>query len=373
MLVVRGWDCRVLCGPMRDGDQSSLADMLAAQGLTVERRDLPIADAPFSLLHCRPGGVPTAVFAPKESSTHTADRNLHATFLALLDRLLVTWRPDLLLTYGGDEIARWIIDRAADRDTPVVFALHNFSYHDAALFRGVNAVLVPSQFCRRHYRQVLNLECVAIPSPINRDRCLCTESTDRKFVTFVNPQPHKGVFVFARIAAELGRRRPDIPLLVVESRGRASWLDRTGLDLRKHPNLHVMANTSDPREIYRVSKTVLMPSLWNESFGRVAAEAMLNGIPTLASNRGALPEVVADGGFLLDVPKRYTPETRVAPAASEVEPWLRTIERLCDEPSFYAEASRRAAAASQRWRPEIIAAEHDAFFRGLLGRGHELK
>ena len=36
---------------------------------------------------------------------------------------------------------------------------------------------------------------------------------------FVNPQPTKGLFVFARIAEQLQRRRPDIPILVVESRG----------------------------------------------------------------------------------------------------------------------------------------------------------
>jgi hypothetical protein len=46
---------------------------------------------------------------------------------------------------------------------------------------------------------------------------------DRKpqFVTFVNPEPVKGVYIFARIAAELARRRPDIRLLAVESRGQA--------------------------------------------------------------------------------------------------------------------------------------------------------
>ena len=35
-----------------------------------------------------------------------------------------------------------------------------------------------------------------------------------------------------------------------------------------------MANTFDPRKFYRVSKAIVMPSLWNESFGLVAAEAM---------------------------------------------------------------------------------------------------
>ena len=78
-----------------------------------------------------------------------------------------------------------------------------------------------------------------------------------------------------------------------------------------------------------------MPSLWNESFGRAAAEAMLNGIPVLASNRGALPETIGDAGFLFDVPARYTPETREVPTAEEVEPWVEAIIRLWDDAAEY--------------------------------------
>jgi glycosyltransferase involved in cell wall biosynthesis len=32
---------------------------------------------------------------------------------------------------------------------------------------------------------------------------------------------------------------------------------------------------------------------WEEPFGRVAAEAMINAIPAIVSNRGSLPSVVA--------------------------------------------------------------------------------
>lgn len=46
------------------------------------------------------------------------------------------------------------------------------------------------------------------------------------------------------------------------------------------------------------ARVVLMPSLWEESFGRVAAEAMANGIPVLSSDRGALPETVGAGRFV---------------------------------------------------------------------------
>ena len=50
-------------------------------------------------------------------------------------------------------------------------------------------------------------------------------------MTFVNPEPRKGVHVFARIAEVLSRRRPDIPLLLVEGAGKASFLPQLGIDL----------------------------------------------------------------------------------------------------------------------------------------------
>ncbi|PQO37787.1 glycosyltransferase family 1 protein [Bremerella cremea] len=91
--------------------------------------------------------------------------------------------------------------------------------------------------------------------------------------------------MFAKIAEVLGKRRPDIPLLVVEGRASVDWLARTGANLSQ-ANLHRMRNTPDPREYLRVTHTMLMPSVWQESFGRVAAEAMMNGIPVIGSDRG---------------------------------------------------------------------------------------
>jgi glycosyltransferase involved in cell wall biosynthesis len=194
----------------------------------------------------------------------------------------------------------------------------------------------------------------------------CPESSPR-YVTFVNPQPDKGVFVFARIAAELARRRPDIPLLVVEGRGKAGWLQQTGIDFESLGNTFVMANTPDPRDFYGVSKAVLMPSLWWESFPRVAVEALLNGIPVLGSTRGGLPETLQDAGFLLDIAERLTPKTRVVPTAEEVAPWIETIIRLWDDEPFYQQEQRRCLAAAEAWRPERLLPQFEEFFQGVIG------
>ncbi len=63
-----------------------------------------------------------------------------------------------------------------------------------------------------------------------------------------------------------------------------------------------------------------MPSLWRESLGRVAIEAMANDVPILASARGALPETLGDAGFVFTIPDRCTRGSLVAPTAREVAP-----------------------------------------------------
>ena len=161
-------------------------------------------------------------------------------------------------------------------------------------------------------------------------------------------------------------------------------------------NLFTMANTFDPRKFYRVTKAIVMPSLWDKSFGLVAAEAMANGIPVLASNRGALPETLGlkkggqapqadgssdasnagprsqspffqgDGGMLFDIPACYTPETRIVPTAEEVEPWVEMILRLWDDEAFYRQQSEKAFARAAQWHPDRLRPLYVELFRNVL-------
>jgi glycosyltransferase involved in cell wall biosynthesis len=205
------------------------------------------------------------------------------------------------------------------------------------------------------------------------------------YATFINPGLDKGVFVFARVARELARLRPDIPILVTQGRSRADILSHPALGLAQHiagqfpavpardgRNIVIMPFTPDPRKfypaVYSVTKLLLMPSLWNESFGLVAAEAMLNGIPVLASNRGALPDTIGAAGFLFDIPAKYKPETREVPSAEEVEPWVETIIRLWDDTAEYEQCSRAAQEHAQRWHPDRLAPLYREFFGKLTNQ-----
>jgi glycosyltransferase involved in cell wall biosynthesis len=52
-------------------------------------------------------------------------------------------------------------------------------------------------------------------------------------------------------------------------------------------------------DLYRRALVLVMPS-HAEGFGIPALEAMTLGVPVIAANRGALPEVVGEAGLLID-------------------------------------------------------------------------
>jgi glycogen synthase len=326
LLAQRGWSCRVFCGPRLDFEHDScVSEFLAAQQIAFETRQTTARETPVSVFHFRHGGVPVQLFdSPAAGPSREVKKEVGVCFLALYEQLLERFQPDLVLTYGGDWVAQQIIAQAKRRNIPVVFALHNFGYKGAELFRPVDAVLVPSCFAQAHYRRTLGLTCTAIPGPWDWWRVRCPEIRPT-YLTFVNPQPEKGVFVFARIAAEL-------------------------------------ANTPDPRHFYQISKIVLMPSLWWESYPRVAVETLINGIPVLASNRGGLPETLQEAGHLFDIPENYTPQTRLVPSAEEVAPWIEMILRLWDDEEFYEQERRRCLAAAEAWWPERLLPRFEEFF-----------
>jgi glycosyltransferase involved in cell wall biosynthesis len=364
-LNLLGYQCEVFCSSRLDAPEELLLEQtLAEQGCQYEVRHAHIGPYTGRMIFAMQGSVPVTIYETASTRGRWQGRDEIAAFFTALDIFLDRNKPDAVMLFGGDPISREIINRIKRRDIPLIFALRNFSYPVVDFFQSMDYVFVPSEFSRQYHWEKLGLACHVLPNVMELEK-ICALDRKPEYLTFVNPDKNKGVYVLARIALELARHRPDIPLLIVEGRERSGIMDSMGGDIKGLTNIRIMPNTPDPRRFYGITKAMLVPSIWNESFGLVAAEAMCNGIPVLASNRGSLPEIVGQGGLLFDIPAKYTPKTCEIPSPDEVAPWLEVIIRLWDDGEYYQKLSRLALEESHRWYPERLAETYKRFFNSI--------
>lgn len=108
-------------------------------------------------------------------------------------------------------------------------------------------------------------------------------------------EPRKNIsFVQALWSDICARLSQDLPLVIA---GRTGW----GKEVSTHePTVRRLPVVSDADRLALLchASVVLVPSLY-EGFGRVAAEALVVGTPVIASDRGALPEIVGHAGQCL--------------------------------------------------------------------------
>jgi glycosyltransferase involved in cell wall biosynthesis len=81
------------------------------------------------------------------------------------------------------------------------------------------------------------------------------------------------------------------------------------------------ADATTKRELFSGARCLVFPIQWEEPFGMVMIEAMACGTPVVATRRGSVPEVVADGetGYVVDdledLPARIVAAEELSPAA----------------------------------------------------------
>lgn len=101
--------------------------------------------------------------------------------------------------------------------------------------------------------------------------------------------PHKG----AELMLSAFQEMPDVPLAVYGH----GFIPAYDAEIKRKyalPNIHFMGRDA-PGNIYANMDVLIVPSLWDEPFGRVVIEANSYGVPVIASRVGGIPEIVQDG------------------------------------------------------------------------------
>jgi glycosyltransferase involved in cell wall biosynthesis len=245
------------------------------------------------------------------------------------------FRPDVVVAQSGQTVR--MAKGYQNVGARIVMYFHNVEFDtdlagDPRELRPTPCV-ANSQFTALKYKERFGLDPTII-YPLIKPEAYRTQ-TDASSVIFINPHPDKGVELATKLAAGC----PKIPFIFVES-----WT--LGADEKAQlrsvaktlPNVTLFPRTMDMRKIYGRAKIVLVPSRYQETFGRVAAEAHLSAIPVLASRHGGLPEAVGPGGVLLDYD-------------APIDHWAEMLRKLWTDSDFYKQKSE--AALHYSCRPEL--------------------
>jgi glycosyltransferase involved in cell wall biosynthesis len=121
------------------------------------------------------------------------------------------------------------------------------------------------------------------------------------FCGTLEPRKNLGVLLDAyELLASGGKRLPPLVIAGKTTGQSGPWLERIARPPLSHSVRYVgYVDQAKRRELYEGAKVLVQPS-FEEGFGLPVLEAMTVGVPVVASNRGALPEVLGDAGPLID-------------------------------------------------------------------------
>ncbi|MDB5036616.1 MAG: hypothetical protein JWQ35_144 [Bacteriovoracaceae bacterium] len=230
----------------------------------------------------------------------------------------LTWNPKKV----------WV--NITDNEFPRQVDLNQFPILEGTYLQ-INSVTVASSFMQKSVRADIPwAESLLLPSPLES---LSEPPLDRKPTSwvFVNPVPVKGV----HFAVELAKRLPSEKFIFV-----GNWMCSPPETLP--PNVTFVPRQKNLLSIFSEAKGILIPSFWDEAFGRIAIEAMAANVPVIGSDRGALPETIGSGGLSLPL---------------DIDRWVKVMN---SPSSYFKELSIRGLRRAKQYQND-----RDIFYRAL--------
>jgi glycosyltransferase involved in cell wall biosynthesis len=167
------------------------------------------------------------------------------------------------------------------------------------------AVIVSSRFAAGEIERRLELPADRIHvcppgAPEWRPRDVPPSDGYLLFFGTLEPRKNVGALLDAYELLLTRRRLPELVLAGQATPEARPWLERiSSAPLSAHVRHVGYVGSEDRRSLYEGARMLVQPS-HEEGFGLTVLEAMTAGVPVVAANRGALPELVEEAGLLVD-------------------------------------------------------------------------
>ena len=133
--------------------------------------------------------------------------------------------------------------------------------------------------------------------------------TKKKEILFVGRLvPEKGVDLYVDVVKKIAKNFPDWTFELIgsfrlgDNKNKDTFANNLIKKFKKissQTKFHGFKNQAFIQKKMKTASIIVIPSVWAEPFGLVAAEAMSNGIGIIASDVGGIPEIVKANGVLI--------------------------------------------------------------------------
>ncbi len=234
--------------------------------------------------------------------------------------------------------------------------------------RHADGVVGVSHYVANYVKQWSGIDAIHVPisllDPVPEYPDL--GSFDSRYVSMVNPCAVKGIAIFLALADRL----PHVQFAAVPTWG-ATAEDME--DLRRRPNIGLFQPFDNIDDLLRMTKVMLVPSVWAEARSRIVLESMSRGVPVVSADVGGLHEAHLGVDYRLPVNpiRHYKPavDMKMVPVAEvppqNVDPWVRVVERLVTDRGHWQDLSRQSRKAALEYAANLNVLPFERFLEEL--------
>ncbi len=238
------------------------------------------------------------------------------------------------------------------------------------MLRRADAVVGVSEYVARYVRQYGAIPAFHVPISLMEPGDFADLGRpDNTYVTFANPCSVKGIDIFLAMADAM----PDVTFAAVPTWGTNS---RDMAALRAQKNVTIVPPVDNMDDLFRQTCVLLVPSVWAEARSRIVVEAMLRGIPVMASNVGGIPEAKLGVPYLLpvnpvrgyksSVDENMVPVPDVPP--QDVSPWVTALRRLLTDEAHWRDIASRSRTAALEYLRSLTVEPFESLLQDAIRR-----